>query len=95
TPLEIRTFINRCSATCEGAFVLFDGECGITEAFSPSSPPSSPSPNPTPSTSSCICITVYAPVCARVGEGPPSTYSNSCRAGCEGATVLYEGECAQ
>ncbi|KAF5829191.1 hypothetical protein DUNSADRAFT_16413 [Dunaliella salina] len=42
-PFEVRTFYNRCFASCKGVRVLFDGECAPSEAS-----PSDPSPSPSP-----------------------------------------------
>ncbi len=41
----------------------------------------------------CICTADYVPVCARKPDGRLETYSNACRAGCEGAKVVRKGKC--
>jgi Kazal-type serine protease inhibitor domain len=40
----------------------------------------------------CVCPTVYKPVCG-VKNGVRRTYSNSCQAGCNGATVVEQDAC--
>ena len=39
----------------------------------------------------CVCITIYEPVCGCNNI----TYSNSCKAGCEGITQYTKGPCKE
>ena len=41
----------------------------------------------------CICTADYAPVCGKLKDGRTLTFSNTCRAGCEGALVVRKGKC--
>jgi hypothetical protein len=41
----------------------------------------------------CVCTMQYDPVCARVGSGTETTYSNACVARCAGATEIRPGPC--
>jgi hypothetical protein len=49
---------------------------------------STPTCEPKPK-SDCVCITLFDPVCGCNNR----IYSNSCAAECDGATVLYTGNC--
>lgn len=40
----------------------------------------------------CVCPAVYKPVCG-VKNGVRRTYSNSCQAGCNGATIVEQDAC--
>ena len=40
-----------------------------------------------------VCFALYDPVCAIDTAGETKTYSNSCVASTEGATVISQGEC--
>ena len=53
-------------------------------------------PIPTLNSTSLSCLThpqIYEPVCAVTPDGTERTFSNSCFASCENATVIAEGEC--
>jgi hypothetical protein len=41
----------------------------------------------------CICTAQYDPVCARKLDGRLETFSNPCRARCEGAAIVRKGLC--
>jgi hypothetical protein len=41
----------------------------------------------------CVCTMQYDPVCARIGSGIETTYSNACVARCTGATEIRPGPC--
>ena len=41
----------------------------------------------------CVCTMQYDPVCARIGSGIETTYSNACVARCAGATEIRPGAC--
>src|SRR5262245_59870369 len=52
-----------------------------------------PSPEPRIQTPACVCTMQHDPVCARTRQGRNATYSNACRAACDGATVVSKGAC--
>uniref|UniRef100_A0A383VD57 Kazal-like domain-containing protein n=1 Tax=Tetradesmus obliquus TaxID=3088 RepID=A0A383VD57_TETOB len=76
-------YSNACEADCAGATVLRKGRC------SSSSLPAGSSSSGSSSSKSCVCPTIYAPVCTKKG----ATRSNKCVAECKGEKVAYEGAC--
>jgi hypothetical protein len=86
--------------------VLVIAACGlavIAGASAQSTPPTlegtikvHPSPEVKAQTqvpATCVCTMQYDPVCARVGSGIETTYSNACVARCAGATEIRPGPC--
>lgn len=61
-PKAVKTFLNKCFADCEDAFVLFEDECGaFGTAYDPADEASEEKQPPvlsSPPDGDCFCITV-------------------------------------
>lgn len=105
---EATTFDNECWALCQGAWVIYDGECGNPTVYGCTDPAAiNYSPYATEDDGSCfyiedcLCDSIYEPVCAVLwsdsisnGNGLDTlTFDNECLALCVGAWVINDGTC--
>ncbi|KAI8467507.1 MAG: hypothetical protein J3K34DRAFT_34076 [Monoraphidium minutum] len=86
-PPDMRTFDNKCFASCAGAKIAHAGPC-IAEATTRTARGIAKRSLQQRPGSSCICTKELRPVCAG-----GRTFANACAAGCEGLTTFTAGEC--
>ncbi|PNW70721.1 hypothetical protein CHLRE_17g731800v5 [Chlamydomonas reinhardtii] len=86
---------NECLASCTGV-TFRKGACGGSSSGGGSGSGDGESGEETEQqlpTGVCACNKMLAPVCGKK-DGRLTTYSNECMATCDGASVAYEGRCA-
>ena len=87
-----KTYPSQCRAKCDGITSMRRGECtSMKNKKRKNKKPRPPQPRPPqPRPPQCVCIEVYQPVCALDGT---TTYSNECKAKCDGVNDFTIGEC--
>jgi len=103
---EATTFDNACWAECQGAWILYDGECGEPTIFGCMDPAAiNFNPSATEDDGSCYyiedcdCDSTWAPVCGIVWDNNGGnavdtlTFANECLALCVNAWIVNDGSC--
>jgi len=105
---EMETFDNECWALCQGAWIIYDGECGNPTIYGCTDPAAiNYNASATEDDGSCfyiedcLCDSIYAPVCGvlwsdstATGNGLDTlTFDNECFALCVGAWIIGDGPC--